>query len=285
MQIDAKGRRCDDNMRSEFPVDIHRSERQGPGIAFERHWHENFEILYFEEGEALIHCNSCQIPAGPGEIIVINSNDLHYGETVSQRLVYYVVEFDLSFLQSGQLDLCQTRYMTPLVQNRLLFHNRITEAKPLVREVRRLIREYHRQDLGYELAIKAYMYRILVLLLRLYGAQTLSESDKERQRKTLDRLSPVLSYMEKHYCQPVSLSRLAAMVSLSPHYFCRQFKEVTGLSPLGYLNQIRLNKAEALIKGGGVNITEAALAVGFNDSNYFSRLFKKYKHLPPSRLS
>jgi AraC-like DNA-binding protein len=271
-------------MNRYFPVDIHRSEHQRVGTVIECHWHENFEILYFEKGEALIYCNSRPIQVGPGELIIINSNDLHYGESLSQQLIYYVVEFDLSFINSNQIDLCQTKYMTPLVQNRILFRNQIDRNNELLNEVRCLIDEYYRQELGYELAVKAYIYRILVLLLRFYGEQTLSETEKNRQRKTLDRLSPVLEYIDCYYTEPLRLGDLSSMANMSDHYFCRLFKSLTGKPPTEYINHLRLNKAVTLLRESDLNITEIAMAVGFSDSNYFSRLFKKYKHMSPSEM-
>ncbi len=271
-------------MNRDFPVDIHRSEHQRQGTVIECHWHDNFEILFFEKGEALIYCNSRPIRVGPGELVIINSNDIHYGENLSPHLVYYVVEFNLSFIHSNQIDLCQTKYMTPLVQNRILFCNQIDRNDELLAEVRHLIDEYYRQELGYELAVKAYIYRILVLLLRFYGEQTISETEKDKQRQTLDRLSPVLEYIDLHYPEKLSLRQLSSLVNMSPHYFCRLFKSLTGKSPTEYINHLRLNKAVSLLRESNLNITEIAMAVGFNDSNYFSRLFKKYKHVSPSNL-
>lgn len=276
--------RCDFSKKRDFPVDIHRSERQNLGTAIECHWHENFEILYFEKGEAVIYCNSRPFQVGPGELIIINSNDVHYCENRSPQLVYYVVEFDLSFIQSNQIDLCQTKYMLPLVQNRLLFRNRIDRDSELLEEVRQLINEYYRQELGYELSVKAYIYRILVLLLRFYCEQTISETEKERQRKTLDRLTPVLEYIDDHYTESLSLEQLSSKANMSSHYFCRLFKSLTGKSPTEYINFLRLNKAETLLQERKLNITEVAMTVGFNDSNYFSRQFKKYKQVAPSTL-
>lgn len=271
-------------MKRDFPIDIHRSEHSRLGTVIECHWHENFEILYFERGEAVIYCNSRPIKVGPGELVIINSNDVHYCENLSSHLVYYVVEFDLSFLHSNQLDLCQTKYMIPLVQNRILFCNQIEQDSKLLGEVRELVSEYYRQELGYELAVKAYIYRILVMLLRYYAEQTISETEKDRQRKVLDRLTPVLEYIDSHFTEKLSLGQLAAMANMSSHYFCRLFKNLTGKSPTEYINHLRLNKAAILLRDSTLNITEVALSVGFNDSNYFSRQFKKYKQVSPSTL-
>lgn len=276
--------RCQTGMTKDFPVDIHRSEHHRLGTVTECHWHDNFEILYFEQGKAVVYCNSRPIQVGPGELIIINSNDVHYFENLSPELVYYVVEFDLSFIHSNQIDLVQTKYMIPLVQNRILFCNQIDRDSQLLTEVRQLISEYYRQELGYELAVKAYIYRILVLLLRCYGKQTISETEKDRQRRTLDRLTPVLEYIDCHYTEKLSLGQLASLAAMSPHYFCRLFKSLTGKSPTEYINHLRINKAAALLQESTLNITEVALSVGFNDSNYFSRQFKKYKQIAPSEL-
>lgn len=275
---------CDHTIAWDFPVDIHRSEHQHTGPIIECHWHENFEIMYFEQGEAVIYCNSQPLMARPGDVIIINSNDLHYGESLSAPLIYYVVEFDFSFIHSSQIDLCQTKYLTPLVQNRLLFRNQLDSNDLLLDEVRQLISEYSRQELGYELAVKAYIYRILVLLLRCHDQQLISETEKNRQRKVLNRLSPVLKYMDTHYTETLSLKQLSTMAAMSSHYFCRLFKSLTGKSPTEYINRLRINKAVSLLSESELNITEIALAVGFTDSNYFSRMFKKYKHVSPSKL-
>ncbi|NMB95056.1 MAG: helix-turn-helix transcriptional regulator [Clostridiaceae bacterium] len=49
-----------------------------------------------------------------------------------------------------------------------------------------------------------------------------------------------------------------------------------------YINIFRIDQAERLLKNTDMNITEVSLAIGFSDSNYFSRIFKKYKNVPPS---
>ena len=276
--------RCNCSMQKDFPVDIHRSEHRTVGTVIEYHWHENFEILYFEQGEAIVYCNSRPIKVGPGELIIINSNDVHSCENISPQLVYYVVEFNPAFIQSSQLDLCQTKYLTPLIQNRLLFRHQIDHDSELIEEIRQLISEYYRQDLGYELAVKAYIYRILVLLLRYYGEQTMSKTEKDRQRRTLAHLTPVLDYIDCHYMQKLSLGQLAAIANMSPHHFCRLFKSLTGKTTTEYINHLRLSKAAVLLQESNLNITEVAFSVGFNDSNYFSRQFKKHKLVAPSKL-
>ncbi|WP_425060153.1 HTH-type transcriptional activator RhaS [Sporomusa carbonis] len=284
MDIDANGRRRDYDMDWEFPVEVIRNEYKELGPMFASHWHEQFQMLYFDQGEALIYCNSKPIQVRAGELVVINGSDLHYGENLCRQLVYYLIKVDLSFLLSNQADLCQTKYMAPLVQSQILFRNYIGQDDELLEQVRQLIGEYYRKEIGYELAVKSYIYRILVLLMRHYGEQAIDETELGCQRKTLHLLRPVLEYMDRHYHEKVSLGQLAAMANMSRHYFCRLFRKITGKPPVEYMNCLRINQAVTLLQESDLNISEIAGAVGFNDSNYFSRLFKKYKHVSPSEM-
>ncbi len=100
----------------------------------------------------------------------------------------------------------------------------------------------------------------------------------------LERLGKVFNHIEANYTEKIKMDDLYLMAGLSSYYFCRLFKKVTGRTTNEYINIYRLNKAEYLLKSTCMNITEVALSTGFNDINYFSRLFKKYKKIAPSSV-
>lgn len=282
MIITSDGQLIDHDIKSEFPVKIMRAEYHEPGPVLKSHWHEEFMIFYIEQGEAIIHCNSMPIPVCAGDLIVINSNDVHYVENCCNQLVEYYFLIDFSFLLSKQEDLCQTKYIAPLMQQHIRFQNRIKNDNELLYLVLELIHEYERQDRGYELLIKSGLYRLLVLLMRRHIATISAKEENERRYNTLHQLRPVLKYVDLHYTQKLTLTELAAMANMSRHHFCRIFKSITGQPPIEYVNHLRINAAMKLLNEGHLNISEIALTVGFNDSNYFSRLFKKYKNCSPT---
>ena len=74
------------------------------------------------------------------------------------------------------------------------------------------------------------------------------------------------------------------MANLSRYHFCRLFKEITNKTVTDYINQIRINQSEEMLKDSSKNITEVATANGFNNLSYFSKVFKKYKKIPPSKI-
>ncbi len=90
-----------------------------------------------------------------------------------------------------------------------------------------------------------------------------------------------LIYIENHYTEPLTIQRMADQVTLSVSYFRTIFKEVTGMSPLDYLNRIRIIKALEYLSSDDMPVAEAAARVGIYDSNYFTRLFKKIIGYPP----
>src|SRR5690349_3978635 len=84
-----------------FPIKVHSCRSDGIGKPlFPAHWHAHVEILCFMEGEADITCGTNTIHAGGGDLILVNSNELHYGISRTEQLFYYAVIFDLSLLDS-----------------------------------------------------------------------------------------------------------------------------------------------------------------------------------------
>src|SRR5690606_7728252 len=70
-----------------------------------------------------------------------------------------------------------------------------------------------------------------------------------------------------------SVEALAGEVGLSPRQLHRRLKELTGLTPGGYIRMMRLQRAEQMLRQQAGHVAEVAYAVGFNDAKYFSRLF------------
>jgi len=277
-------RRWDYDMYRDFPVKITRYEHLGRGPVFESHWHEQFQILYLEQGELLIHCNCHPYEVKTGDLMIINNNEIHYGESHGQHLICYNVKVDLNFLLSSQVDFCQTKYINPLLQGRIRFQNHIAQNDQLAEQIQQIVKEYNQQEIGCELAIKGHIYHIIVLLLRQYQQELFNNNGYDRQQKIMHQLRTVLEYIDQHYNENISLTQLANLVNMSNQHFCRIFKSTTGKRPVDYMNYLRINKAVTLLSESNLNITEVAMAVGFDDSNYFSRLFKKYQKTSPSAM-
>lgn len=88
------------------------------------------------------------------------------------------------------------------------------------------------------------------------------------------QLREVMAFIEEHLDQRLTLATLAEQANISVWHFARCFKRATGQSPHRYIQEVRLQRALALLKGSGRPIVDIALSLGFADAGHFSRSFK-----------
>lgn len=100
-----------------------------------------------------------------------------------------------------------------------------------------------------------------------------------------ERCSPsivrALEYIHEHYQDGISMAEVARQVYRSPEYFSRQFKEEVGENFSVYLTLYRLDRAQELLQCTDLRVNDIAERVGYSTPGYFSRLYKKYKGIPP----
>lgn len=117
--------------------------------------------------------------------------------------------------------------------------------------------------------VAALFQQLLVMLARSYVPNA-----AEAGRRLL-AVEKVIDHIDQNYMEELSLDALAHMAGMSLSTFKRSFRSVTGTSPIDYLMQTRLTRACHLLRTSEINITDAALSSGFNDSNYFARVFRQ----------
>ena len=98
------------------------------------------------------------------------------------------------------------------------------------------------------------------------------------------RLKRVLDYIGENLANDVSLSELAAVVDMSPHYFAELFKKSTGRAPHQYIIMQRIERAKQDLCEPGRSVIEVGLGVGFQNPSHFARVFKKIVGISPSRF-
>lgn len=265
-----------------FPIQVSLKEFHYAGNIFNSHWHEALEILYIVSGSVDIECSAEKITVHPGDVVVINANELHTGESVDTEISYYCIDMSVAFLRGSGTDLCEIKYIDPVVRNLYRFKNKIGKDKEVVDCITDIIGEFEAGEPGYELAIKGSIYHLLTLLLRKYVQNILTPEECDNRQKLFNKLKNALIYIENHYTDKLSLDILAEQCGFSMYHFCHEFKKTIGKSPGEYITMYRIAKAEELLVNSELNITEIALSTGFSDANYFSRMFRKYKEDSPS---
>ncbi|HWR59643.1 MAG TPA: DNA-binding response regulator [Thermodesulfovibrionales bacterium] len=91
----------------------------------------------------------------------------------------------------------------------------------------------------------------------------------------------VKDFVAQNYSDSLSLSAACKMAAISKTYFCRFFKCITGHSLRSYQHAVKIRMAEQLLKDRKLSVTEVAIMLGYNDSNYFSTIYKKFTGFSP----
>ncbi|SFG16243.1 helix-turn-helix transcriptional regulator [Sporolactobacillus nakayamae] len=264
-------------------LDIILRKGMGYGWRYQENWHEEMQFYYVVSGQGRIRCESDVFDLHTGETLLINCNELHVIESLCEQLTFYSIRIDLAAMFQDMPDLRQAAYVEPLMQQRIVFNRCINENEPITPLLRRLIHEHRARLSGFELSMKSDMLQILLILIRSHIQQVYTKKRLGLKLNNLNQLKSAFSYLNDHYEEAITVHHLAARAHMSEAHFCRTFKRLYGRSAIAHMNELRVNKAEELLRTTPLTITEIAFSVGFNDANYFSRVFKKLRGRSPQQ--
>jgi AraC-like DNA-binding protein len=252
-----------------FPIIFHLDSLSYNHNSFAMHWHENIELLYFIEGTANVTSDTTQLQANTGDIVIINSNNLHEIHSVTPYCSYYCLIVDKTFCDSYSL------FIGDITFKDLVNDSMLREYFDVI------IQEMLNSKSHYKTAVKSAILSILVHLCRYYAVNhtTISHS---RGNNKLDMVKAVISHVKTHYKDGLSIDEICSHIGFSKYYCCHTFKEITGRTIVDYINFLRCSHAQKLLSSGKYNVSESAELSGFNNLSYFSKMYKKHMGKSPS---
>lgn len=134
--------------------------------------------------------------------------------------------------------------------------------------IERLLSVWQIKGNGYRVMAKSLLYEMMYLYLN-------DMAKKYRKNTHYSKISSAKKYIDANFDRDISVRELADMCGLSETHFRRLFVQTLGMSPTDYRIDKRILKAKDLLLTGDYNVGEIAEQVGFEDANYFSRIFKK----------
>ena len=110
-------------------------------------------------------------------------------------------------------------------------------------------------------------------------------SKREEQPLTTDsRVSRMLDYINKNLSQSISLDDICAHVHVSRYYLCHMFKKTVGMTVFEYILSRRLSIARRYLLDTDMTLSQIASSVGFSSFSYFSKAFREYEGMTPSKF-
>ncbi len=250
----------------DFPIIFHKNTLI-KNLCVSPHWHEHMELLHILNGKGKVIIGTEENIVEPGDTIVINPNAMHQIVPFDDTLVFYCLIIGNSLLDNLSLDISSKSIKSKITDANItaLFSciNRLYDEKPVC----------------YKPEICGNAIKIVSLLMRKHLEDNSNYSNKNADRAEMVKSS--ISYMKKNFKDAITLDDIAKHVGFNKCYFCRVFKEVTGVTVITMLNTIRCEEAKHLFASSKYNISEVAEKCGFSNTSYFTKTYKKIiGHLP-----
>ena len=230
------------------------------------HTHHFTELLFVVSGEGRFSFNQEQSPLRRGDLVIIPPYTEHT-ERSSQNhpLEYYVLGIDgISFLSQKDRECAQ------------VFCN--FEHDPSIHELfRQMLYEIRTAQYGSQTICQ---HLLEILILKIIRSQQLIPVSINSIRMTKE-CAQIKEYLDSNYAEHITLDTLTGLTHMNKYYMVHSFTKYAGLSPIQYLNQTRLKRAQHLLKNTNYSISDIASSTGFSSQSYFTQIFRKNFNLTP----
>ena len=247
------------------------------------HRHDFHELVVILDGTARHVLDDQETMLGAGDVFLVRGKMTH-GWSEGRNLKHVDVYFDPLRLR---LPLSELRdlpgyhalfHVQPRLRPFNRTHDQLRLSPPDLAKVGVLLTqlqsELSEQQPGYRFIACAHLLKILRFLSLCY-----TRADHPDARHLL-QCGEVLSHVERHIAEPLTVGQLARVAHMSESTLTRMFQRVTGRPPMDHVIRVRIARAQELLQQG-MRITEAAFQCGFNDGAYFSRQFRKVAGMTP----
>ena len=251
---------------------------QEPQLLGIYHWAEGFRSMHLHEDRVELNfilagngthvvgreiCNS-----QPGDVIIHNGGVLHDESLLlhSQLNAWCIAVTNLKL---------PGRPVNELVPENFSPRIPCQKVADYLAQLYPMIHHYAQKKNGYDIANT--LARAVVLIV----SEVIRTSALAIKRENNFAVETIRRYIQEHYAEDLTLTELAALVNANEYYLSHAFKKITHYSPQQYILRRRIGKAQCLLIYTSLPLTEIAARVGYEDSNYFSRVFKKVIGISP----
>lgn len=250
----------------------------------ENHYHDFYELIIVLNGNGQHITAGKSYPISRGDVFVIKPFVQHTYENTHnleiENILFIPENLNISKADirdiPGYFALFDAE---PMLREQHNFKSRLTLNHDQLAAVMQIVIKIHHElknkNTGFRFMTIAYFMELIGYLSRCY-----SYSKHKYSRKLL-QISSMIDFIEANYHGYITLNEIAAKGNMSVRTVNRMFKEALEMSPIDYLLKVRINNAKTLLEKQNISISEAAFQSGFNDSNYFTKQFKKFTAMSP----
>ncbi len=280
-----------DHDNPDYPVSVHYLDLSNAYMHSLRwHWHEEMEILIIIDGVAEISTDDATYTIYPGQGSIISQNTMHRIHAQNnENCTFYSLVFHPDFLFGHKPDYLQTQFLLPL-QNQHPFKLFVLEHqnqwhKKMIDAVNEVIAANLSKPFGYEMTTRGHLCLFWSLLINCLPQLQLNTAPQHHSSMDEQRVKQAMLFICAHHTEALSLEDIANSVHISKSECCRCFSRTLQMTPFEYLMRYRIFEAtKRMLEKPHEPLSIAALAssVGFNNTSYFNKIFKKFLGCTPT---
>ena len=257
-----------------------------PGGFVPWHWHADVEFLWVMQGGVRLDTSNHTYALHTGEGAYINSNMLHYKESLPGAPPIVLNQlFDVQLLAGGYKNVFEQKYIAPVIECReleaLIFRPSSANQRQIIELFRHSYDASEQREYGYEFTVRNDLSSLWCLLCR--EAAPMIEAKKPVSTQGEERIKKMMLYIRDHYSEKISLEEIAGAANISGRECLRCFRDMLNTSPFGYLMDYRVRRAAGLLRETERTVTDIAYACGFFGTSYFGKVFKKSMDCTPGQ--
>ncbi|AAK79301.1 AraC-like DNA-binding protein [Clostridium acetobutylicum] len=246
------------------------------------HHHDFYEFYFFISGDVTYLIEGKSYCLNSGNIILINSRELHQAIINSQRenyerIVLWISRVFLQKLSSNEIDLSLC-FESNKKKNVLIAD--FEQEKNIRAILNKIISLENYKAMGYELLYKAY---ITELMVNIYNLEFSGDTQLSVDTKKSNLIDEIIEYITFNIEEDITIDKIAEQFYLSKFHLSREFKKYTGTTIHRYIIQKKLIQAKELILKD-ISITDVYKKCGFGDYSNFFRAFKNEYKITPKQF-
>lgn len=240
----------------------------------EVHHHDFYEVYFFIKGSVEYWVEGQLYKLEPGDMLLINPMELHrpiidMESNAYERIVLWINRDYLNSLSTEDMKLARC-FDTQQPTHINIIRPANTKYSSIVEKLTELVSEIQGKESGYRLAAQGIFLQFMVELNRIVKIE---EKNMSNSKKGSNLVSQVLSYINEHCNEEMSLEGIAKKFYISKYYLSHEFSRETGVSVYRYIMLKRLLNAKQMLSTG-VAAGEVCYKCGFKDYAGFYRAFK-----------
>lgn len=269
----------------EFPLEIYENNFNDIFTDFHTHWHHEMEIIHVISGVIIVKINHQVFELKENDYIFIHKGSLHSIHQKPNQLnyaKYKTIVFNIDLIDYRTRGF-KERTLTDKINNgNIYFDFLITNKSSDYDEINELFHEivstYKERKLNYELKIRGLLQILIFYVLNE------SQNNKAIKQKTQLDIAKAIDLITRNIKKRYTIKNLADILHYSESHLMRKFKKNTGMTIINYINNERIKHAKDLLLFTDKNINYIAEQCGFEDDNYFIRVFKKQLNMTPKEF-